>query len=274
MRPPRDGCGFGFEKGRLFSIMARMEKGIREMIGFDAGQTFVVAGATGGIGGATALLLNRLGADVIAVGRDAGKLEALKARAENPGAFHLERKDLAADVSGLPAYVKTLRGKYGKLRGLAYCAGVRGFAPLKAVDHEAMQRIFAINYFAPVFLAKGFADRRNNAGRGSAMVFVASRGGVVADPGMVPYAGSKGALVASMQSAAKELAPAGIRVNCISPALVDTPMADETARRYAEGRYPTGLGRPEDPAEMIAFLLSDRAGWISAQNYVMDCGMI
>ena len=50
-------------------------------------------------------------------------------------------------------------------------------------------------------------------------------------------------------------------------------MVDGTMRKYAEGKYPMGLGRPEDPAGMIAFLLSDRAGWITAQNYVMDCGL-
>lgn len=243
------------------------------MISFDKEQRFIVTGATGGIGEATALLLNELGASVIAIGRNAEKLDNLKAKARCPENVFLEQKDLAEDIEGLAAYVKELKNKYGKFQGLAYCAGVPSIMPLRAVDYAEMQKIFAVNYFAPVFMAKGFADKRNNNGWGSSMVFIASRGGVVTDPGMTSYAGSKGALVATMQSVAKELAPMGVRVNCISPALVETAMADETSRQYAEGKYPMGLGKVEDPASMIVFLLSNRAKWISAQNYLMECGM-
>ena len=74
------------------------------------------------------------------------------------------------------------------------------------------------------------------------------------------------------KSAAKELAPQGIRVNCVSPSLISTPMADEIARSYAEGKYPFGIGTVADAANMVIYLLSDQAKWITAQNYIVDCG--
>lgn len=114
---------------------------------------------------------------------------------------------------------------------------------------------------------------RNNNGSGSDMVFIASRGGVRTDPGMTSYAGTKGALIATMQSIAKELAPSGVRVNCVSPALIQTNMADETSRQYAAGKYPMGLGTVPDVANVVVFLLAQETHWISGQNYLIECGM-
>lgn len=243
------------------------------MISFTSDQRFIVTGASSGIGEGVALLLNELGATVIGIGRSEDRLSAMRAKCKCPENMFVEAKDLAADIPALPIYVKELKNKYGKFQGLAYCAGQGEIMPLRAVDLDAMNRIFSINYFAPVFMAKGFADKRNNNGAGSAMVFIASRGGVYTDPGMTSYAGSKGALIATMQSVAKELAPAGIRVNCVSPALIQTRMADETSREYADGKYPMGLGTVADVANMIVYLLAQESHWISAQNYVMDCGL-
>ena len=243
------------------------------MISFTSDQRFIVTGASSGIGEGVALLLNELGATVIGIGRNEERLAAMKAKAKHPENVFLEAKDLAVDIPSLPEYVKELKNKYGKFQGMAYCAGLSGIMPLRAVDYEGMQAMFAVNYFAPVFMAKGFADKRNNNGSGSAMVFIASRGGVRTDPGMTSYAGTKGALIATMQSIAKELAPTGVRVNCVSPALIQTNMADETSRQYAEGKYPMGLGTVPDVANMIVYLLAAQSRWISGQNYLMDCGM-
>lgn len=242
------------------------------MIYFKPEQLFIVTGASSGLGEATALLLNNLGATVIAIARREDKLEELKANAHCPDNMFIEVKDLTRDIEGLPAYVKALKDKYGKFQGMAYCAGLGGIHPLRTVDMETMQKIFAINYLAPVFMTKGFADKRNNNGKGSSIVCIASAGGVHCDPGMTCYAGSKGALIASMQSIARELAPSGLRVNCVSPTLIATSMAGEIERQFAEGKYPFGLGEVSDVANMIVFLLSERAKWITAQNYIIDCG--
>ena len=244
------------------------------MISFAAEQRFIVTGASSGIGEVVSLLLNELGATVIGVGRDQKRLEGLKAKAKHPENVFLEKKDLTEDVPGLPAYVRSLKDKYGRFQGLAYCAGKGGVAPLRAVGYESMQAMFAVNYFAPVFMAKGFADSRVNVGQGAAIVAVASIGGIVAEKGQVAYAGTKAGLVASFKSIARELTGQGIRVNCVSPGMVDTPMAAASGEEYLEqarARYPWGLAEASDIADMVVFLLSPRAKWISGQNYTMDC---
>ena len=242
------------------------------MISFDKEQYFVVTGASSGIGEGVALLLNELGATVVAIARREDRLNKLKEKSKKPKNMFIEVKDLTADIERLPIYIKSLREKYGKFQGMACCAGLGGIHPLRSVDMETMQKIFAINYFAPVFMTKGFADKRNNNGKGSAIVCIASSGGIRCDPGMTCYAGSKGALIATMQSIARELAPSGLRVNCVSPTLIQTDMADETSKQFAEGKYPLGLGEVSDVANMIVYLLSDKAKWITAQNYIIDCG--
>ena len=244
------------------------------MISFTPEQRFIVTGASSGIGEAVALLLNELGASVIGIARNQERLEAMKNKAKYPEKIFLEQKDLAEDIANLPAYVKALKDKYGKFQGMAYCAGVGGLQPLRSVEYENIQKMFAVNYFAPVFMTKGFADKRNNNGKGSAIVCIASNGGVRTAPGMTEYAGSKGALIATMQAIAKELAPSYIRVNCVSPTLIATDMATDIARDFADGKYPMGIGKPEDVANVIAFLLSDKTEWITAQNYIIDCGVI
>jgi NAD(P)-dependent dehydrogenase (short-subunit alcohol dehydrogenase family) len=244
------------------------------MISFNTEQRFIVTGASSGIGKGVALSLNNFGATVVAIARREDKLKELKTEAKYPENICTEVKDLTNDIEGLPVYIKYLKDRYGKFQGMAYCAGLGGLHPLRTVDMETMQKIFSVNYFAPVFMAKGFADKRNNNGRGSSIVCIASAGGVHCDPGMTCYAGSKGALIASMQSIARELAPSGLRVNCVSPTLIATNMAGEIERQYAEGKYPFGLGEVSDVANMIVYLLSEQAKWITAQNYIIDCGAI
>ena len=120
-------------------------------------------------------------------------------------------------------------------------------------------------------MTKGFVDKRNNNGKGSSVVCIASISGVYSPPGMTCYAGSKGALIASMRSIAREVAPQGVRVNCVSPSLIETEMTSDVGRRYAEGKYPFGLGHVEDVANMIVYLSADQSRWIMGQNYIIDC---
>lgn len=244
------------------------------MISFSSEQRFIVTGASSGIGEDVALLLNKLGATVICIGRNAERLKVLQTKAKNPDNVFCEVKDLTEDIGDLPSYVKFLREKYGKFQGMAFCAGIGGILPLRAVSLDEIHKVFNINYFAPIFMAKGFADRRNHVEKGVSMVFVASAGGIHCDPGMTAYAGSKGALISSVQSISRELAPSGVRVNCVSPTLIETDMADDIARDYAKGKYPFGLGHVSDVSNMIVFLLSEKSRWITTQNYIIDCGAI
>ncbi len=242
------------------------------MIKFNKEQIYIVTGASSGIGETTAILLNELGATVVGIGRNQERLEGMKAKCKYPENMFLEQKDLTEDIEGLPKYVKSLKEKYGKFSGMAYCAGIGSLNPIRSIDFEEISNVFNINYFAPIFMMKGIVDKRNNVGEGFSAVLIASIGALTCAPSMTSYSGSKGALISSIKVIAKEIATRGMRANTVSPALIETKMADETSRDYAEGKYPFGLGKTSDVANVIAFLLSSDARWINAQNYIIDCG--
>ena len=94
------------------------------MISFDKNDIFIVTGASSGIGKSTAILLNELGATVVAIARNKDRLNKMKAKCKYPENMHLEIKDLTENIEGLALYVKELKNKYGKLSGLAYCAAI------------------------------------------------------------------------------------------------------------------------------------------------------
>ena len=248
------------------------------MISFNKDQIYIVTGASSGLGEGTALLLNELGATVVGIARNEERLNKMKAKCKYPENMHIEIKDLAEDIEGLPQYVKELKNKYGKFSGMAYCAGLTNVQPLQILDFKEMKSLFDIDYFAPIAMAKGFADKRNNVGEGSSAVFISSLAAIACNRAMLTYSGAKSALIASIRSIAKEYASKKIRFNCVSPSDINTPMQswleNVTGGERASWEYPMGLGEVSDVANMIIYLLSDRAKWITAQNYVVDCGVM
>ena len=248
------------------------------MISFNPGQRFIVTGASSGIGESVALLLNELGATVVGIGRNQERLDGMRAKAKRPDNILLEQRDLAEDVPGLPSYVKLLKEKYGKFSGMAYCAGITAVMPAKAFDYEMAQNTFAIDYFAPVFMAKGLIDKRNTVGQGTSMVFISSMDAVLSVKSQSLYSGAKAALCATIKAIAKEVSPFGVRMNCLLPSMIKTPMTiGESVEHYGvtevgDERYPFGWGEPTDVANFVAFLLSDKARYLTGQNYIVDSG--
>lgn len=246
------------------------------MICFSKEQRFLVTGASSGIGKAIALLLNEKGAVVIGIGRDRSRLEQMKDECKSPDSMFLEPKDLVKDIESLPGYVASLKNKYGKFQGLAFSAGIISIEPLQMLDYQKINDVFAINYFAPIFFAKGFADRRNNNGKGASAVFISSVAAKLCDRGMVAYSGSKAALDASIRCISRELVTSGVRVNSVLPGSIDTKMMDlrREIRTVLGDSYSLGTGEVSDVANMVVFLLSDEAKWITSQNYIIDCRVI
>ena len=244
------------------------------MARFSTDNVFVVTGASSGIGASVAQRLNSDGAKVVAIGRSIERLDALKARATFPERIFVEAKDLVQDIEGLPSYVRSLKDKYGRLRGMVCCAGITELSPLRTLDLSKMRQLFDINYYVPLFMAKGFADKRVNDGCGSAYVAIGSIAALTPPKGVITYSGSKAALILSVRAIAKEFASSGVRFNTVSPSDIETPMTEHIKEFMDQVRhiYPLGFGKPEDVAAMISFLVSDDAHWITGQNYIVDCG--
>jgi len=240
---------------------------------FQKNDIIVVTGASSGIGQAVACKLNDAGASVIAIGRSMERLQETKSMAKYPCNIFIEQKDLLEDIDGLADYIKFLKDKYGKLKGLACVAGIDKIHTLGMLNKKEIDDVFDINYTVPVLLAKGFTDRRNNVGEGANILFIASISGVYPDKGQIVYASSKAALIAATTAISKEIATRKLRCNCISPAFVKTNMyyRQEEAVGLNIEQYALGIGKPEDVANLAVFLMSDKARWITAANYTM-CG--
>lgn len=241
-----------------------------------SGKAILITGASGGIGRSTALLLNKLGADVIVTGRNPQRLEET-ARQLN-GCHRVAPFDLA-QLDQIPAWFSTLTEQAGPLSALVHSAGDGGMLPLRLLTVEHLEAAMRVNFYAAAVLAKEFA-RQGAHREGASVVFVASTAGLLGTPARTAYSASKGALVAFAKSAAIELAKSGIRVNCVAPSYVRTEMYQssldslrpEQLEELVKATQPLGLGTPADVAHAIAFLVADTSRWITGSVLAVDGG--
>lgn len=245
---------------------------------FTSSQLILVTGASSGIGRAIASQCVASGATVLAQGRNGAMLSEAARACACPNRWLSVERDFNQDVESLPSWVRGLAEEHGKLWGMAHCAGTGIMDTLGLYDFKAANDYFALNFHVPMLLAKGFADRRVSR-KGGAMLFLSSSSAVYPEKGHLMYGAAKAALACAVKSISQELASRGLRTHCLAPGIVETPM--EAAAEQLMGpayrdeqlaKYPLGFGSPEDVAHMAAFLLSDRARWITGQNFVLDGG--
>lgn len=241
-----------------------------------SGKTILVTGASGGIGSATAGLLSKLGARVILVARNKEKLEDI--RSNLSGENHIVVPFDFVDVEEIPGFLSDTAQSYGLIDGLIHTAGIHQARPLRVLSAAKLEEIFKINVTSSLMLAKGFRQKLVSK-RPASMVLVASIVALVGESGITPYAASKGAVLAATKSLAIELAHESIRVNCILPGVVKTPMSDFLFEKMGKEQvdkirqlHPLGLGEPEDVANLAAFLLSDASRWMTGSGVVLDGG--
>ena len=240
------------------------------------GRSYLVTGASSGIGRATCVLLSELGARVALLARDEARLAETLA-AMLPGAHHREVCDLA-DTAALPARLADLAHRFGPLDGLVHCAGILATVPLRVREPEDIALTLRINLESALLLAKGFRQRGVRAPSAS-IVFLASVAGLTGVAGRADYSASKGGLIALTRSLAAEFARENIRVNCLAPAWVETEMTRRSldalppdAVAALRARHLLGFGQPRDVAHAAAFLLADTARWITGTTLVVDGG--
>jgi NAD(P)-dependent dehydrogenase (short-subunit alcohol dehydrogenase family) len=233
------------------------------------GRTILVTGAGKGIGRATARLLARRGGQVVAFGRAVEDLESLAAE--------IGSRSVRVDLADLEATRAAVR-EAGAVDLLVNCAGTTALDPFVELTLETFEHILAVNTKAPFVIAQEYVRARLAAGVPGAIVNVSSDAAFLGVPDHAAYCASKAALDALTRVMANELGSKGIRVNSVNPNITLTGMARKAWSDPAKSaprlsRIPRGrFLEPEEVAEAIVFLLSDRASAITGASLRADGG--
>lgn len=262
------------------------------------GKTILVTGASSGIGRAAALALSRAGGNLWITGRDEARLKETFRMLERTHGMGHENQAQSEKQSGLQHHpeqqpgsqhhqmfvadltndgeLRALVEQLPKLNGILHSAGIVGPYPVKFIQQEHIDRMFAINYMVPVNLT-GSLLRAKKIERDASVLFMSTIATRNPYFGGALYAGSKAALEAYARTLALEQKNRGIRANCLMAGLVNTPMIespgeeamqDEAMERYLQ-RYPLGVGEPEDVTGAILYFLSDASRWVSGTTLIL-----
>ncbi len=227
-----------------------------------AGRKAIVTGAGSGIGAAVAARLKADGAQVFT--------------ADVKGDVDFVA-DLAAPGINADLVAQAITAM-GGLDTLVPCAGISAFAPLEGHDDAYFERVFEVNVFAVFRLVRDATPHLKAAGNGR-VVTIGSTTSTYGDEGLVAYAASKHAVLGMTKSIAAELGPFGVTAMCVQPGAIDTPMTAPAFtqmpeyRTFWENKAPLRrLGQPQDIADVVAFLCSDDARFMSGHGVFVDGG--
>lgn len=232
------------------------------------GMSALVTGASSGIGRATAEALGRHGAEVLVHGRDPARGSAV---VDMITAGDSKARFVAADLTD-PAQLNDLAEQAGAVDILVNNAGVSRFGPTADLEPETFDRLFAANVRAPYFLVAALAPKMAARGSGS-IINLGSMVGQIGLAGSAAYSATKASMAAMTRCWAAEFSPAGVRVNAIAPGPVFTGgAAPDRIEALGATTIMGRAGRPAEIAEVIAFLASAKASYITGAVIAADGG--
>jgi NAD(P)-dependent dehydrogenase (short-subunit alcohol dehydrogenase family) len=242
------------------------------------GRRAVVFGA-GGLGGASAVTLAEQGARVLLVDRDEQHLETVRLAAKEAGfdidtaAADLGSPDLCRDV------VTEAEERLGGLDVFLHAVGVNARVPVLEIDDATWDHVLSTNLSTAYWLGQAVGRRMCASGYGR-MVFMSSVSGLLAHANHAAYAATKGGLNQLMRVMAREWAPSDVTVNAVAPGYIETNLTKayldkDGVREQLTSMVPAArLGRPQDVADAVTFLASDRAAFITGQVLYVDGGRV
>jgi NAD(P)-dependent dehydrogenase (short-subunit alcohol dehydrogenase family) len=241
------------------------------------GKNIIITGASSGLGRSACILLSRLNASICLIARDKESLEATVKQMS--GGNHLVMPYDLCDFEGYTQLFNNITNVMGRLNGLVHCAGIRKTLPLNVMKPESLDHIMKVNFYAFVELTRFLTKKSVINEAGGSIIGISSVLSLRGAPALTGYGSSKAAVDGFIRSLACELAPRKIRVNTIAPGHVETEMNIKVRESLSNEAYdtiiknhPLGVGDPADVANLIAFLLSDEARWITGATIPIDGG--
>lgn len=240
-------------------------------------KTIVIAGACGGIGKAVSAVLAQGGAQVIAL--DINEEAMVQLCQQLPGEGHGYRVCDFSNIEGIETVIDDVIKQCGPVDGFVHCAGTGEVRPLKMSKYPYMVSVMNVNFFSFVEIARCLTKRKAF-NTGMSIVGVSSIGAFYGAPTKVAYTSSKAAMNAAVKCMAVELGGKGVRVNTVAPGATNTSMRrqyesyaqDTDSYKINAIRQFLGVCEPEDIANSIAFLLSDKARMITGTCLTVDGG--
>jgi NAD(P)-dependent dehydrogenase (short-subunit alcohol dehydrogenase family) len=242
------------------------------------GKVVVITGAGQGLGEACAEVMAELGADLVLLDLEEERTEALAKRLGELGPDVISMRCNVADEADVQEAVAETKERFGRADALVNNAGIIGWSPLESLSLAEWDRVTNVNLRAVFLCTREFGKMMIEQQSGS-IINIGSVAGTAPEPNAGAYSVTKAAAIMLARQTAVEWGRYGVRANCVSPGMMQTPMAaafntGESLKRRQAMTASRRIGVPREVAMTVAFLASDASSYVNGQNISVDGGLL